>query len=114
MEIHAVEQLNAVQIIIELFARAHQDTLVIHLSIAISNQVRRHRNARVTANVQHPKLASINYAVIPALIEIHASKTLSAEPFNTIQRVFAPLDGPVIHKYNVTNVSTYTYTLIPR
>lgn len=39
MEIHAVEQLNAVQIIIELFARAHRDTLVIHLLTAISNQV---------------------------------------------------------------------------
>lgn len=39
MEIHAVEQLNVVQIIIELFARAHQDTLVIRLLIAISNQV---------------------------------------------------------------------------
>lgn len=106
MEIHAVEQLNAVQIIIELFAYVHQDTLVIHLLIAISNQVWRYRNARVTANVQHLKLASISYAVILALKEIHASKMLSAAPINIIQHAFARLDGPVIHKYNVTNVST--------
>lgn len=113
MGIHAVEQLNAVQIIIEPFALAHQDTLVIHLLIAISNQVRRYRNAGVTTNVQHPKLASISYAVIHALKEIHASKMLSAEPFNITQHAFAPLDGPVIHKYNVTNVSTFYFGEFP-
>lgn len=60
----------------------------------------------MTANVQHPKLASISYAVNHALKGIHAFKMLSAEQFNIIQRAFVPLDGPVIHKYNVTNVST--------
>lgn len=60
----------------------------------------------MTVNVQHPKPVSISYAVIHALKEIHASKMLSAEPFNIIQRALAPLDGLVIHKYNAINVST--------
>lgn len=67
------------------------------------------RNVRVTANVQPPKLASINYAVIHVLNEIHAFKMLSVEPVNIIQRVFVQLDGPVIHKSNVTNVSVTLY-----
>lgn len=56
-------------------------------------------------SAQHRKLVLIKRAVILAPNVIHVLNTPNVEQYNIIRPAIAQLDGPEIHKFNVTNVS---------
>lgn len=60
-------------------------------------------------NAQHRKHVSIKCAEIHAPNVIHAVNMLNVALYNIIQPATVQLDGPEIHKFNVTNVSYLSF-----
>lgn len=105
MEIHVIEQLNVALKTIVPFAPVQLALLAIHLSDVSWSHHRRSPNVLTIMNARHQKHVLIKRAVIHAPNVTHALSMLNVEQYNTIQPAIVQLDGPVIPKISVTNVS---------
>lgn len=105
MEIHVIEQPSAALRTIVPSVLVRQAMLAIHLLDVSWNHQHQNRNAHTIMNVQHQKHVSIKCAEIHVLNAIHVVNMLSVVPYNIIRPAIVQLVGPVIHKFNVINVS---------